>query len=139
MIEIKFRAKSIDEDEWVYGYYVYFQCNDNHIIFLNNSSTLGRDYDNVRVKPETLGRYVGVKDKNDKEIYEGDIVEKENHRNGKSYIERYIVIFDEGMFCLKGVNSNELYEAGYLITFSNKEKIIDNIYDNPELLKDNKS
>lgn len=66
-------------------------------------------------------QFTGLKDKNGKEIYEGDILAKENVRA------RYEVIFHKGVFC------HEMMGAYHI--FSGKEvEVIGNIYENPELL-----
>jgi len=73
-----------------------------------------------------LQQYTGLKDRNGKEIYEGDIIECE-YGLGQ-------VVFEEGMFILGG----KKYPKGMNITSELNEidsEIIGNIYENKELLK----
>ena len=75
------------------------------------------------VIPETVGQYTGLKDKNGKEIYEGDIL----HLWGGEYCQGYYE-FNQ-IFTVK-----DLSDSFYLGECENIE-VLGNIYENPELLK----
>jgi uncharacterized phage protein (TIGR01671 family) len=78
----------------------------------------------------TLMQYTGLKDKNGKEIYEGDvIVTRLNSPDNNE--ESLVVEFADGSFKLKKENTY------YYFPFLLNVEVIGNIYENPELL-DNK-
>ena len=98
--QIEFRGKRIDNGEWVYGYYVYDYRKEIHYIFTNivgitNAGFKPKqcDYqlDCFEVDPSTIGQFTGLVDKNEKRIYEFDIVEAWSQgSNARGVIEQRI-------------------------------------------------
>ena len=126
---IKFRGKSIDGKEWLYGDLVSSADKKRTAILVNDKES----YDECEVDPETVGQFTELYDCNEKEIYEGDILKWSNGR-------MYVVKFWEGMFYASVKECNEGILGGFpLHALTNYEyrkcEIVGNIYDNPELLK----
>lgn len=135
--EIKFRGKSIfGIHEWLYG----------SLLLLNGKSYICPDkaaawnMTRYEVIPNTVGQFTGLFDKNGKEIYEGDIISV----NGK-YPKLVKYINDYACFCLANIKDlDEEMDTGYWHQVSpgwwNSSKreiqVIGNIYDNPELIKE---
>lgn len=109
MREIKFRAWDEDEGVMLKPFKVYEVVSTPMLI----------------LEKDILLQYTGLKDKNGKEIYEGDILKT---AVGIGYVRE-----NHGMFCLKKPGLNAL--KPFMRRVNHPLEVIGNIYEDPELLK----
>ena len=139
MREIEYRGWDSHNKRWVYG-----------LLLMDVKGHYRIQYDprrfSVIVDPDSIGEYTGIKDENDKKIYEGDICEvvKMYPTYGKYFqtddpysTERLICVcsFIDGAFRIRRKYLNRRGEEKFEEGSIKKCKVIGNIYETPELLK----
>lgn len=135
MREILFRAKRLDNGEWVEGFYNHIPCGrfgvDEHMIqtVLENGK-IGMLHD---VDPSTVGQYTGLEDKNGKRIFEGDILKSHYDSLFPDDVTFDLVVFCDSAWCIQQKGFEPVPACADMI--SKLSEVAGNIYDNPELLE----
>lgn len=130
-----FRGKRIDNGEWVEGFYI-AHLKSAHYIIPCRTGGYASIYHGFyvhkwyEVDPDTVGECTGLRDKNGKLIFEGDILDCKS-----GMYERCKVIFNEfcsafQLMCADGFSDFFLCSIDYT-----EMEIIGTIHDNPKLLK----
>jgi uncharacterized phage protein (TIGR01671 family) len=124
MREIKFRGKRIDNGEWIYGFFVFdeFKGFEGKAGIAFADSPLG--FEVIEVDVETVGQYTGHKNKDGKEIYDGDIC--------VSLDGLFLVVWNEEKAAFE-MMFKEDGERLYLEEMWDDTKVIGNLHDNLDL------
>lgn len=117
-----FKAKRVDNGEWVEGYLSYPSCtekgNESYYFYAKDSLDF---FSRCVVDASTVCQCTGLKDKNGKLIWENDICKYQ--WNGKTKID--VIKYDPPMFSYSGAMRWNL----------DCDEVIGNKFDNPELLE----
>lgn len=146
MRELFFRGKRVEDGQWEYGGYgVYYSSKEKgdfaYTPYIMANRALGKPSEFLinktymkSVKPNTVCQYTGLKDKNGKKIFEGDILRHADETILKTVwnSERYRFAAQ----CVKGSVLLKDCKWGLWEFESDEVEVIGNIYDNPELLED---
>lgn len=117
--EIKFRAWAKNKEMWLWDEidHKLFIVKNGHIVKCSIEDFISEDY--------ILMQFTGLKDKNEKEIYEGDVV-RFNFEGEEKQSQVYV---DEDAWSFKG----KYYYGDIMVSWEDVE-VVGNIYENPELL-----
>ena len=135
MREILFKAKKIDNGEWVEGYLYIRKDGVAEINYYN------KEWDCERytheVDENTICQYTGLTDKNGRKIWENDIVKcyADTDDLGNDLYYFYKVIWHEAYYCwwLSDIYTTE--DEYFHEFYPSHDEVIGNVFDNPELLE----
>ena len=125
MRDILFRGKRLDNGAWVYGSLLQVECEHGSIVTaIFDRKDSGGD---AEVHPSTVGQYTGLKDKDGKRIWEGDVLTVDGE------VGCFELKFNENtaMFIMDG----DAIRASFNIFGTDEVEVVGNIHDNPELLE----
>ena len=135
MREISYRGRRVDNGEWAAGHYLTKRTKDHGLQHMISVQDMWGFHE---VDSETVGQYTGLKDRNDKEIFEGDILLCES--NGIQHYEHRVVCYDIFQTRYKAVPPTAYHQnagqggwTGYELKYHNE--VIGNIHEHPHLLK----
>lgn len=149
MREILFKAKRVDNGEWVEGYYYKMSettycfkedyerkpVSEHHYILQERMADWGLPNQMVQIEidPETLCQFTGTTDKNGKRIWENDVAWIVY--DGKEHI--YQIVWDNSELDFKATNGKENYGTNFeYLLCCDEIEVIGNIFDNKELLQE---
>lgn len=123
-INLRGQQTAYRNGEWAYG-------------FMDSIGTVRK----IPVDTNTIGQYTGLTDKNGVKIFEGDIVETVSSQDDIAYsTDKFYVQFVQGNFYVCNNSTGTVLTSGAVWTLrscAESVKVIGNVYDNPELLKEN--
>lgn len=140
--QMLFRAKSLERDRWIEGYYFYHikrtpcpfhdwlkEDDQEHLIICDESGDWNMPTTTLChiVDKDTVCEYIGRDDINNTEIFEHDIVRCINTRDDVEFVGE--VQFKDCSFCIVNSFSSNYCWMDYEV------EVIGNIFDNPELLR----
>ncbi len=140
MREILFKAKRIDNGEWVEGSLIDLDIDSGYCYIVppyKKASILPINFlitDRMKlVDPKTLCQFTGLCDKNGKRIWENDVVWLVC--DGKEHI--YQIVWDNSELDFKATKGEENYGTNYeYLLCCDEIEVIGNIFDNKELLQE---
>lgn len=106
---IKFKAKRLDNNTWVEGYF-YAECGNTYIIEDRQSESMLNRNEAHQVDPSTVCQFTGLKDSEGKEIWEGDIVHDSYDLLCIDNLYKVVYIEEEGAFAFKSLDKVDNYE-----------------------------
>ncbi len=124
---IKFKAKRLDNNTWVEGYF-YAECGNAYIIENRQEESMLNKNITYEVDPYTVCQFTGLTDCKGNEVWEGDMLSNVTNDSPDG-----IVVFKYGAFCLLAKNGRDFCVAlTYLLSEKeslNRFKVIGNKFD----------
>jgi uncharacterized phage protein (TIGR01671 family) len=133
MRELKFRVWDKKESEWLALGATGIDCLSGKLVDYEYEGQTKANQENYIVE-----QFTGLKDKNGKEIYEGDIVEEDIDFNSRMTdgTFRYRVYWDDSLLCwaLDPIGKESIHDELWQTNLS--RRVIGNIHENAELLEE---
>ena len=139
--ETEFRGKRLDNGEWLCGDLMHDNQGGCYIYPIDAENL----YVENKVDPDTVGEFMGKKDKHGKKIFEGDVVRRRDSAFG--YVDTGVVKYDchLGAFVLEYESYGRTYQNTFKDGFSDNDgkctiegtysyDVIGNVCDNKDLL-----
>ena len=124
MREILFRAKRIDNGEWIEG----------DLVHAPDGRTAVSTYDDlVETVPETVCQYTGLTDKNGRKIFEGDICKYYNPEDKDGIA---VIREDYAEWISGAIRQKEIMTPIFYLKCSSEWEVFGNIFDNTDLIKE---
>lgn len=145
MREILFKAKRLDNGQWVEGNYGFFKSVNGNEKMHHITTESGKA---IRVDPTTLCQFTGMTDKKRKKVWENDIVKVHIfHEIAEGYGNH---VNEQGVLCYDSIGILSLRTSMYenipcysdilmqaeLAGVEIDVEVIGNVFDNPELLEE---
>src|SRR5690348_8912819 len=127
--EIKFRGQMLNTQIWVYGY-LYEDETGSYIKESKENKRFGTGFE---VDPKSVGQYTGLKDKNGNEIYEGDIMKF------PFYSQAFEIVWNNDGCYYEGIYHDGSDDFAMCKSEAEASEVIGKIYENPELLTNQKT
>lgn len=115
MRKIKFKAKRLDDNSWVFGYF-YEENGNTYIIENRQKESISNRNVTHQVDRSTVCQFTGLKDSEGNEIWEGDIIE------GESNCE---IVFIKGTFATHSIDCYGKFHSYPLCYFEKEDGMID--------------
>ena len=146
------KAKSKKDGEWVEGYYIKYQpCASKEEYIYGIVPTYASALYIIEIDPGTICRYIRMNDINGKKIWENDIVSCEHEKYPDDNSLEVYPLFPDPIkykrnYTVEFINTGSNYgyrlrnrSIHFMLTgnviYNHNVKVIENIFDHPELLK----